>query len=211
MSYLPAVIIGGGGHAKVVLDIIQFSNRYQVVGYTDPNPNSQLKDLGINHLGGDFTLQEVLNRGIKTAFMGVGDTTNIKRADIFRKFEDMGFIFPVLKHPNSSVSGNVILEKGVIIMAGATVNSGTELKENVIINTGAILEHDCLVEKTAQIGPGVILCGSVRVRKQAFIGAGSCIIQGLTVGERAVVGAGSVVINDVLPDTVVVGNPARPI
>jgi len=211
MKLLSVVIIGGGGHAKMVANLVCAHKQYQVSGYTDPDPHSCLKYIGVPYLGNDEILTTIYEKGISKAFMGLGGISNIIRTKTYQKIKEIGYSFPELAHPSSVVASDVQLGAGTLVMAAAVINSGTKLGENVLVNTGAIIEHDCILEEGAQIGPGAILCGNVTIKREAFVGTGACIIQGLTIGEGATIGAGSVVINDVKPATVVVGNPAKPI
>jgi UDP-perosamine 4-acetyltransferase len=209
MSLIPLILIGAGGHAGVVIDIINQLRQYKVVGCTDFTKNNHLGRYGVTYLGKDDVLFDLQKKGINHAALGVAGFNNEFRKNLYTKILGLGFQFPVLQHPNSTVAKNVEIGQGSVIMANAVINPGVKIEENVIINTGTVIEHDCYLSHSAQIGPGAILCGDVKIGKRAFVGAGACIIQGIRIGEAAIVGAGSVVINDVLPGTTVVGNPAH--
>lgn len=202
------VIIGGGGHAKVILDLIRQCNDYKAVGFTAPNQNSPLSESGLKYFGDDTCLPELFRQGITNAVMGFADINNTLRQEKFETIRKWGFAFPPLVHPSATLANNVVINDGTIVMAKAVVNAGTIIDTNVIINTGAIVEHDCILENSAQIGPGAILCGGVIVGKKAFIGAGACVIPQKRVGSSAVIGAGSIVLHDVKDNTTVFGNPA---
>ena len=207
MSF-PIVLVGGGGHARVVADIIKLIGKYHIVGFTDVCEESILSIDGLTYLGKDEVLPELLKRGVSNAAIAVGFNNRL-RHKLFSRCLDLGFELPVLCHPKTVVAEGSIIGSGTVVMANAVINPGVIIKENVIVNTGAIIEHDCEIGNSAQIGPGAVLCGSVKVEQEAFVGAGACIIQGITVGAGALVGAGSVIIKDVPSGATVVGNPGR--
>ncbi|MGI9862424.1 acetyltransferase [Moorella naiadis] len=206
---LPIVIVGAGGHAIVVSEIIQATGNYEIIGCTDPRQDNALADLGIKYLGGDDVLPAVKRAGVDMAAMGMAGFNNDYRRKLYEKVLSLGFNFPVLRHPAAIIASGATLGNGVVIMAGAVINPAVTVGANVIINTGAIIEHGCRIGHSAQVGPGAILCGSVIVAEEAFIGAGACVIQGKRIGRGAIVGAGAVVIDDVPAGATVAGNPAR--
>ncbi|WP_258359753.1 acetyltransferase [Moorella sulfitireducens (nom. illeg.)] len=206
---LPIVLIGAGGHAKVVADIIRKTGAYEIIGCTDPRKDNALISWGIKYLGTDEILPDLLQTGVNQAAMGLAGFNNTIRRRLYEKIRELGFIFPVLSHPAASIAPGVRLSEAAIIMAAAVINPDVTVGENVIINTGAIIEHDCIIGHSAQIGPGAILCGGVIIEEGAFIGAGACIIQGKRIGRGAIIGSGAIVIEDVPAGVTVVGNPAR--
>jgi UDP-perosamine 4-acetyltransferase len=206
---LPIVLIGGGGHARVVADIIELIGVYSIIGFTELRQESLLAGRGLPYLGNDEVLSELIEKGITNAAIGVAGFNNNLRRNLYSRCLNLGFDLPTLCHPRAIVARGASIGAGTVIMAGSIINPGVTVNENVIINTGAIVEHDCMIGHTAQIGPGAILCGNVTVGEEAFIGAGACIIQGVNVGAGAFIGAGAVVTKDVPPGVTVVGNPAR--
>jgi sugar O-acyltransferase (sialic acid O-acetyltransferase NeuD family) len=207
--HLPAIIIGGSGHAKVLVSTLLMQQR-RVLGFVDVNRDLPPL-LGIGYLGDDGAVilhppgQVRLVNGI-----GSGSSTTLRRT-VHDRFRERQYTFESVFHASSIIASEVHMEDGVQIMAGAVVQSGSWLGENVIINTGACVDHDCVVDAHAHIAPGVTLCGDVRIGNGAHIGCGATIIQGVRVGARAVVGAGAVVLRDVPEGVTVVGVPARPL
>ncbi|SFQ96911.1 acetyltransferase [Desulfoscipio geothermicus] len=207
---IPIVIIGAGGHAAVIADIIQKQGRYGIIGYTAPRERSPAASWGYNYLGDDSILPNLLQKDITLVALGVGGTgDNRPRSQLYEQIRALGFSFPVLSHPTAIVSGNVILGNGTVIAPGAVVNPGVETGKNVIINSGAVIEHDSSIGDHVHVAPGTVICGDVRVGRLAHVGAGAVIIQRVKIGEGAIIGAGAVVLRDVEPWTVVAGNPAR--
>lgn len=206
-----AVLIGGGGHARVVLDALAEAGGVELLGILDPEPPEQtLECFGLRHLGGDERLPELLARGATHFAVGLGGTRdNRPRRELFLRALAAGLAPLSVLHPEAIVSRHARLEPGVTVLAGAVVNAGAELAAGALINTGALVEHDCRIGAHAHVATGARLAGAVRVGALAHIGAGAVVLQGLEIGESAIVGAGAVVLEDVEAGAVAVGSPAR--
>lgn len=207
---LPLVMLGAGGHAKVLLSLLQAAG-LPVMGVCDPVLFEQRIESwrGINVLGGDEAF-EALDPSSVGLVNGIGQTVGSpRRREVYEQLKAKGFQFPALVHPHAWVDPTVDLQDGVQVMAGAVVQADTVVGRNTIINTRASLDHDCRVGAHVHIAPGATLCGSVKVGDSAFIACGSTVIQGLTIGEDAVVGAGAVLVRDLLPRLVMLGPVAR--
>ena len=203
------IIIGAGGHAKVIAEIFSLTAKYEVIGLLDHALVGK-KIGGFPVLGGDELLPRLRADGVSVAFVAVGGAgNNLPRMKIFERVSALGFTFANAIHPSAILSDSVHLGQGIAVMARVVINPDTKIGDNVIINTGAIVEHDCKIESHAHISPGAVLCGEVCVESAAHIGAGATIRQNIRIGECAVVGAGAVVVKDVGANTVVVGTPAR--
>lgn len=205
------VVVGGGGHAKAVIELMLAIGGYSIVGMTDKDhARSQSSFLGVETLGDDRVLKRLLDRGIRHAAVGVGSIRdNHPRQRIYEQLKSMGFQLPALVHPSAWVSPSASLREGVHVMAKVLVQANVQIGENVILNTGSIVEHDCRIGSHVHVSSGACLAGEVRVGELAFIGVGARVIQTVRIGEAAVVGAGAVVLNDVEPRAVMVGVPAR--
>lgn len=204
------VLLGGSGHAKVLIDLIRTNNKYEIIGVLD----SQLKaDSTVSEtpvLGGDELLSGLYKKGIKNACIGVGSIKdNGKRKMLYEKVKQLGFYVPALIHPRTVVSKNVQIGDGVQIMAGTIVQTGCSIEENTIVNTGAIIEHDCNIGKHVHICPGTVISGGCIFGDSVFIGAGATVIQGIKIGSNSIVAAGAVVVENVPDNTKVMGVPAR--
>lgn len=206
---LPLIVIGGGGHAKVLISTLLLCGR-KVLGFVELNPSTPPL-LGVSCLGSD---ERVFLHGPAEVQLvnGVGSAgSTARRRDIYDRFAREGYCFASVMHPSAIIAPEAELEDGVQIMAGAVVQAGTRVCSGAIVNTGAVVDHDCLVGAHAHIAPGAILSGGVRVDTGAHVGTGACIIQGVLIGADSVVGAGAVVIRDVAAGVKTVGVPARPI
>lgn len=203
------VLIGGGGHCKVIIDIIKNTNEYEIVGITEKKIDAD-KVLDVPIIGDDNFLKNIYKNGVEYAFISLGAIDNVKlREKLYKKVKNIGFKVPKLIHKSAVVSPYAKIGEGTCVMAGAVINAGVKVGNNSIINTGSIIEHDCIIGDNVQISPGAILAGNIKVKNNSLIGMGSNIIQGVTIGENVTIGAGAVVINDILDNLVAVGMPAK--
>lgn len=206
---LPVIIIGGGGHAKVLVSTLLLQHR-EVLGFVDPN-FSLPQLLGVARLGDDdVVLLHPPDRVRLVNGVGAPDSTVSHRA-VYERFREKHYIFDSVIHPSAVIAPETHVAEGVQVMAGVVVQPGSRLGANVIINTGARVDHDCLIDAHAHIAPGATLSGNVHIGEGAHVGTGAVVIQGNEVGAASVVGAGAVVIRDVPPGITVVGVPARSI
>jgi sugar O-acyltransferase (sialic acid O-acetyltransferase NeuD family) len=202
------VIIGAGGHGRVVLDILRNNHQFEVAGFIDTNPalHRQFID-GIEVLGDLSIIRRLPEIGIGGAFVAIGDNRIRQKYAAFLAQAGVNLVSAI--HPGASVAGTAQIGKNVVIAAGANICTHVTIEDSVILNTGCIIEHESVIHQAAHICPGVKLAGHVRIMESAFIGIGATIIQGITIGESAVVGAGTVVLQEVPAFTTVVGVPAR--
>jgi len=206
---LPVIVIGRGGHAKVLVSTLLLCRR-SILGFVDLNPTASPL-LGVRCLGSDSSILQYAPRDVRLV-NGVGSAdSTVHRRDVYERFASRGFSFASVIHPSAIISSEVQIEDGVQIMAGAVLQPGSSIGCNAIVNTGAIIDHDCVVGAHAHIAPRAVLSGGVRVDSGAHIGTGACIIQGVTIGAASVVGAGAVVIKDVPAGVTAVGVPAKAI
>lgn len=205
------VLIGGGGHARVLIDALRAAGETGSIAVLDRDPaqtGTQVLDATI--LGGDELLEQLAANGVRRFAVAVGGTkNNAPRAALYRRALDLGLEPAVIIHPRAVVSPWATIGPGCQILAGAVVNAGAVLGANVIVNTGAIVEHDCRIGEHVHIATGAKLASTVTVGDRAHVGAGSVVRQVLTIGEDAVVGAGAVVVKNVSAATVVAGVPAK--
>ena len=205
------VILGAGGHARVLLDILSDTPGFVVHAVLDPCKMhwcTNLCDVPIR--GGDELLPDLIKEGVTHFVIGLGSVGN---PCLRRRLFELGLLYglvPVnLIHPTAACSSNVHIGDGVQLLALSVINTGAILGKNVIVNTGAIVEHDCMLNDYVHVGPGATLGGSVHVGEGTHIGLGASILQDIKIGRNSIVGAGAVVVDDVPHDVVVVGVPAR--
>ena len=205
---MDVVILGAGGHGRVVLDILIQARQHNPIGFLDNNEKLHGRRVdGLPVIGGISKLDDLQTRGVRGAIIAIGDN-GVRRgmADLL----DQHHLDQVnAVHPSAQIARNATIGKGVVIAAGALVCAHCQIADNAILNTGCIVDHECAIGTAAHICPGVRLAGHVLVESGAFVGIGATITQNIRVGYEAIVGAGAVVIRDVEPMTTVVGVPAR--
>ena len=197
MATTKFILLGGGEHARVVLDCL-LSNGENVVALFDPKYTDHL--FGVPQRG-EYDPQTEPDAA---AIIAIGDNATRKRVASRTKHT-----FANAFHTSVIFSQHATLGTGNMLLHGAIVQAQTTIGNHVIINTGAQVDHDCVVMDFVHLAPGVILCGNVHVGEGAFVGAGATIIPGKKIGEWSTIGAGAVVLDDIPDYAVAVGNPAK--
>ena len=204
---LSLVLIGGGGHSRVVIDAAGLAG-IKIAGLLDEARQAGDTVDAVVVLGGDERLQAP---DAITYRYHIAIAAPTIRRRLRSELESRRLAAATISHPAAVVSGLAEIGAGCFLAAGAIVNPSSRLHSGVVVNTSAQVDHDVEVGADCHIGPGAVLCGSVRCGAGVFVGAGATIISGVTIGDGAILGAGSVVIKDVTAGVTVVGNPAAPI
>jgi sugar O-acyltransferase, sialic acid O-acetyltransferase NeuD family len=205
------VLVGAGGHFKVVFDIVK--SQYDIFGVTDADESKEGSVFyNCRVIGNDEKLRYIYQQGVPNALITVGSITDSNlRQSLYKMCKDIGFHLPNVISPKAIISDSVQLGEGNVIMDMAVLHGDTRIGSNSIINTGAIIEHDCVIEDHVHVAPGAKLAGAVTVGGGSHIGIGAVVIQGICIGKNSIVGAGAVVIKDVPDGETVIGVPAKPI
>lgn len=209
------IVLCAGGHARVVCEALRCAGS-SVVGLTDRNPALHGQQVGGVVVIGSDDMVAGRDRGTTLLANGCGNTVSDAgaglgtRRKLFTRFKELGFTFPVVRHPGAIVAADVALDEGVQVMAGAVVQPAAWIGQNTIINSRALVEHDCVIGPHAHIAPGALLCGGVRVGSETHVGAGAVILQNIVIGDGVVIAAGSIVTRDVPSETRVVGDQRSP-
>ncbi len=200
----PLVVVGAGGHGKVVADILLAAGE-RVTGFLDDDARATgTRVLDLPVLGTREWLASA--PGARVA-LGVGN--NSTRERVARACLDAGAVLVTAVHPRAVVSASARLEDGVVVMALCVLNPDAIVRQGAILNTAAVIEHDCEIGAFAHVSPKAALAGACKVGARAHIGIGATLLPGMTVGDDAVVGGGAVVTKHVPAGVVVVGAPAR--
>ena len=190
------LVLGAGGHATVVVDLLRQLN-YDIVGIVTPREfDSNPVFKGVNVYLDD---RDVLNFDQDKILLvnGIGSLPGDKtRSRLHVKFKNYGFSFLTLIAPTAIVSSFVGLSEGVQIMPGAIINANSSVGEGTIVNSGAVVEHDCHIGPHNHLAPGCRLSGNVSTGAFVHVGTGAVLIQNVTVGNEAVVGAGAALTRD---------------
>ena len=197
------IIIGAGGHAKVICDIIRKSGD-KAVGFLDDSVSEGTVIMGIPVLGKSDKIVEYKN---KEFIIGIGNNT--VRKMFSEKYPDIHFYTAV--HPCAIIAEGVTIRKGSCVMAGAVINADAKIGKHCIINTSAVVEHDCFVDDFSHISPGTILCGTVKCGKCVHIGAGAVVKNNIDITGNVTIGAGAAVVKNITEDGTYVGVPAKKI
>jgi sugar O-acyltransferase (sialic acid O-acetyltransferase NeuD family) len=194
------VIIGGGNHTKVCIDIIRQMQTLEIAGivYTRSRPVYPLMDCEI--LGSLGDLENIYKNVALNAVIGIGGLENPgERAELYRKLKEIGFLLPNIVHPKSIIEPSVSLGEGNQILGGANIGSCSLVGNNCIINSNSIVSHDCVIGDNVHITPGAILAGTVKVGANSIIGMGVTIFYNCSIGNNVVINNGINVYKDV-PD-----------
>lgn len=209
MANHPIVIVGGGGHTRVLIGMLK-RLELPIRGIVTRNEallGDEVHGVPVLGLEGDVALsaQEVaIVNGVGNWASSNGAGLDV-RAGIYRRYTDQGFfVAPVISH-QAITQPDIMLGHGVQVMPGAIIQPGAMIGENAIINTRASIDHDCVIAPHAHVAPGAVLCGGVSVGELTHIGAGAVIIQGVKIGANVVIGAGVTVTRDVADGAVVKG------
>jgi sugar O-acyltransferase (sialic acid O-acetyltransferase NeuD family) len=179
------ILIGGGGHCKSCIDVIENENKYKIAGIIDKKKNFLL-----NY---KFYPESFLNKKLiknNYAFVTVGQIKNYKvRVKIFNKIKNLGFKIPTIISPLAYVSKHAVIGQGTIVMHGAVVNSGAIIGDNCIINTNSLIEHDVVIKDNTHISTEVTINGGAVIGNKVFLGSRSIIKDNISIGDCSIVGA----------------------
>jgi len=211
MNGMRSVLIGAGGHARVVLDAMRSCGLTLPEFAIDAAKAGSLLD-GVPVDGGDELLPALSGKGITYFVMGIGGQgTSPLRSRLWKKAVDCGLVPLTVIHSSAVVSESAIIGPGVQILAGAVLNAGARIGCGVIINTAAVVEHDCTVGDFCHIAPRSCLGGGVDLGEHSHVGIGAVIREYRAIGRETLVGAGAVVVSDLPQGCRALGIPAKPV
>lgn len=199
------VLIGAGGHAKVIADIIEKSGD-KIYGFLDDSLKKDDIILGKYRVLGDLNNRFTLSITHPELEFIIAIGNNETRKKIAEKIE---LKYYTAIHPSAQIGINVKIDEGTVIMANACINSDTEIGKHCIINTGSIIEHDNLLKDYVHISPNSALGGTVTIGKNTHIGIGATIINNISICEDSIIGAGAVVVRNIEEKGTYVGVPAK--
>lgn len=194
------LILGGGGHAKMCIDILNQMKAYEIAGIIDDKLEACSEILGVPLIGRTDDLPGLYKGGIRLIVNGLGMVTNHPmREGLFVKLKEIGFQLPNLIHPRAVVEPSAVLGEGNQIMANATVGSAVKIHNNCIINSGSVVSHDSLLYDNVHVAPGAVLAGGVHVGKNTLIGMGTTVYLKVKIGEGVLIYNGCHITKDI-PD-----------
>lgn len=194
------IVIGAGGHGKVIADIIEKSGD-KVLGFLDDG-SEQKQVFGYPVLGKTADCNKYKD---KEFFIAIGN--NSVRKKIAKDNADLKFYTAI--HPNAVISRGVEIGVGTCIMAGCVINADTKIGKHSIINSGSVVEHDNVLADFVHLSPGAVLCGTVRVGECTHIGAGVTVKNNISITSETVIGVGAAVASNIEISGTYCGVPAK--
>ncbi|MEK5026361.1 acetyltransferase [Paenibacillus sp. FSL M7-1046] len=198
------IIIGAGGHGKVVADIANEMNIWDNISFIDNNL-SVTECIGFEVIGNTEDINTYINDF--DFFVAIGN--NSTRELIQNKLEHDGASIVSLIHPQAVIGSNVKVGCGTVIMAGVIINSSSSIGKGCIVNTASSVDHDNIIEDYTHLSPGVHLAGTVKIGKGTWLGIGSIVSNNIDICSGSKIGAGAVVVNDITESGTYVGFPAK--
>jgi len=204
-----ALIVGTGGHCRVILSVLASCDAHDVVGIVDlGTPRSGEVIMGISEIRSSSWLEEFRGQTNVDVFLAIGN--NELRRTWWEKFQGFGLPLPNLISPHAIVDSHAHLGESNVVCARAFIGPEAILGDNNLVNTGAVLEHEVRLGSHCHVAPLSLLAGRSRVDDNSFIGAGAIVINDISVAANITVGAGGTVIRNIAdPGGVYVGVPAR--
>ncbi len=200
------IILGAGGHGRVVGDCARAIGRYNAIAFCDRQWPNFVSCMSWPIVGSDIA--EVAEMG-NEVFVALGNAR--LRVEALQTLQRSPYRVATIIHPHAYVSADSVVREGSIVVAGAVVNIGSKVGRGAIVNTGATLDHDCEIGDGVHLCPGAHVAGNVIIGPESWIGIGSAVRQGVRIGAGVIVGAGAVVVSDVPDGLTVVGVPAKPL
>lgn len=189
------IIIGSGGHARSIIELIESTNKWHIIGLIGLKNELNKKVMGYEVIGIDEDLKE-LRKNYFNCFIAIGQIKNYqKRINIANKLKNLKFNIPSIYASSSVVSKHALIKSGVSVGHGAIINSNAVVGENCIINTNTVIEHDSEICDFCHISTGVLINGGVKIGKQSFIGSGAIIRENIEIPSNTIISAGRIVLH----------------
>ena len=187
------ILIGGGGHCKSVIDVIEQEKKYKIYGIIDKPEFLGTKILKYKVIGNDLDLKSFAKE-VKNALITVGQIKSAKlRIKLFKLAKKAGFILPTVISPNSYVSKYSKIGNGSIVMHQSIVNANTSIGDNCIINSKALIEHDCSISNHCHISTNATINGGVKIGSKCFIGSNVTTKNNIKIKENSFIKAGTLI------------------
>ncbi len=204
------VVVGASGHCKVVLDAVEKSDSFRVMGLLDAGGTPGAEWFGYRILGAEDRLPElVASENVESYVVAVGDNWTRRRIALSMESIAPGLPMAAVVHPSAQIARGARIEEGAVVLAGAVIGSDARVGRGCIVNTRASLDHDSVMEEFASLAPGVTVGGNVRIGVCSAVSIGAQVIHGVHIGNHTVIGAGATVLRDFPDHCMAWGTPAR--
>ena len=184
------LLIGGGGHCKSIIDVIELENKFTIAGIIDKKELLGQEVLGYEVIGCDDDLEELYKTYMYAVVTAGQIKTNTLRVKLFNQLKNLGYVLPTIVSPLAYVSKHSSVEEGTVIMHQALINTNAKIGKNCIINTKVLVEHDCIVKDNCHISTGAILNGGVVVKENTFFGSNSMAREYIEIKAKSIIGRG---------------------
>lgn len=203
----PLILIGGGGHCRSVIDVIESTDNYKIIGILDTFKNVGRRVLDYKIIGTDNEIGHFIDED----YYFLNTLGQIGLPDLRRRINERilqkGGKFATIISDNAIIGKNVQIGEGTVVMHNAVVNVNSQIGNHCIINSNALVEHDCILGDYIHIAPAAVLNGGCIVKYNCFVGSGTTIIQGVSIVENSVIGAGAFVLRSLAESGTYFGNP----
>jgi sugar O-acyltransferase (sialic acid O-acetyltransferase NeuD family) len=200
------ILLGGGGHCRSCIDVIEQEGKWQIAGIVDLMAKVGQSVLGYPIIASDADLGE-LTRKFRFFLITIGQITDHRvRVEQYLRLKEFAADLPIVVSPRAYVSPHARVGEGTIILHGATVNAGAEIGANCIINSHALVEHDAMIAFHCHISTGAIVNGGTQVQARTFVGSQAVLREGIEIGEGSVIGAGMRITRSLGPGSFIVSD-----
>lgn len=209
MKKKPLILIGGGGHCRSCIDVIEHEGVYQIEGILDNSPNKEEVIHGYPIIGNDSLIESLISKDFFFLITIGQIKTAHARLSIYQKLAQLRANIATVVSPKAYVSLKAKINTGSIIMHGACINTSAVIGVNAIINTNALIEHDTIIGSHCHLSTGSIVNGTCRIFDQVFVGSGAVIANNITIVDKTVIGSGTVVVKNITESGIYAGNPCK--
>jgi sugar O-acyltransferase (sialic acid O-acetyltransferase NeuD family) len=187
------ILIGGGGHCRSVIDVIELEGKFQIAGIVDKSELLGTDVLGYPVIGTDLDIENLAKK-YTYAIVTIGQINSAnQRIKLFDLAKKAGFILPSIISPRAYISKYAFIGNGVVVMHNAIINANASIGDNCIVNTQSLIEHDSKVNEHCHISTNATINGGVVIGSECFIGSGALIRESITIAKNSFIKAGSLI------------------
>lgn len=203
------LLIGGGGHCRSCIDVIEAEAMYEIAGVIDSADKIGSRVLNYPVVSDDEGIDEYIKKGFYFLLTIGQIKSSLKRQEIYNLVKSKKGIFATVISPSATVSSYASIGEGTIVMHNVIVNASAVVGNNVILNTGCLIEHDVTIGDHVHVSTHAVVNGTAIIGESSFVGSNATIAQEVKIGKEIILGAGAVAIRDMATPGIYVGNPAK--